>query len=282
MTSFLIVAITTLLIFLFYKFLFKKSSIEFQTFMTFMTIVVIGLLFINFNVEVLPIDLVYFSVSLLLVYIYFTLQRKRELKKPKEIRKIEKLSEKIYNNRSELFKKINKSNSLDDYFFLKMEYEKGNVMSDKFQSKYKSFYNMYVFGFTDEFFERYFELLNNDETNLKKILKELSKIKDKKGKKSVQLAFASKLIHTVDAELPLYNSAIATTFNLAIPKGSIEKKINSSIDIYNELKSYHGSLSSRDLIRRTIKEFRNQNDFKEGILSDAKLIDLLIRGSREV
>ena len=276
-TSFTIIALTVLLLFLFFKFLFKKSSVEFQTFMTFITMVVIGLIFVTLDIEVVSTDLVHFSVSLLAIYAYFSIQNKREENKPKEVRKNDKLAKKIYKNRSKIFERVDERNGLEDYFYLKVEYEKGNVMSDKFQSKYKNFYNMYVFGFTDEFFEKYFELLSNGETDIRKVLTELSKIKNKKGKKSVQLAFASKLVHTVDSEMPLYNSTVGDLFNLSIPKGSIEKKINSSMEIYQKLKSHHGSLIARDSTQKAMTEFRSERNFKEGILSDMKLIDSFIK-----
>ncbi|MGM0438829.1 MAG: hypothetical protein ACQEP3_00115 [Patescibacteria group bacterium] len=282
-SSFLIIASTVFLCFLFLAFIFKKSSIEFITLMTFLVILTLGLGFLNIGVEVLPMDLVFFSISLSLVYIFFSIKKSRggstELT---EVNKIEKLAIKIYKNRSEIFKKIEKKGSLEDYFYLKIEYEKGNVKNENFQKKYKNFYNMYVFGFTEEFYNKYFQFLDEGETDLRKILNELSKIKDKRGNKSVQLAFATKLIHTVDTGMPLYNSTVADVFNLAIAKGTIVEKIESSLKIYNQLKSYHGSLAAKDEVKKTIIEFREKNNFKEGILSNAKLIDLLIRGSQEL
>lgn len=245
--------------------------------MTFFVIVALGLSLLNLEVEILPTDLVFFSVSILIVYLFFSINKRGESGELKEVKKVEKLADKIYKKRKSIFKKIDKKSNLDDYFYLKVEYEKGNVKSEKFQKRYKKFYNMYVFGFTDEFYEKYFEFMDSGVTDLKKILKSLSKIKDKNGKKSVQLAFASKLIHTIDSEMPLYNSTVSNLFDLSIPKGDIEKKINSSLKIYDELKSYHGSLAGKDQIKRSIIEFRKRNDFKEGVLSDAKIIDLFIK-----
>ena len=250
--------------------------------MTFMTGVVVGLLLLNINIEVLPTDLIYFSVSLLAVYIFFSIEKKKRVKKPREVKKIDKLTQKLYKNRNELFEVVEKNSNLDDYFYLKVEYEKGNVRDQKFQSKYKNFYNMYVFGFTEEFFEEYFSFLDEGETDLRKILTELSKIKNKKGKKSVQLAFASKLIHTIDSEMPLYNSTVSDFFKLTIPKGKTKKKIDSSIEIYEKLKVIHGSLSARDKIQKLSTEFRERNNLKKGILSDSKLIDLFIKASQEL
>ncbi len=276
-SSFLIIASTVFLIFLFLRHIFKKASIEFVTLMTFFVIVALGLSLLNLEVEILPTDLVFFSVSILIVYLFFSINKRGESGELKEVKKVEKLADKIYKKRKSIFKKIDKKSNLDDYFYLKVEYEKGNVKSEKFQKRYKKFYNMYVFGFTDEFYEKYFEFMDSGVTDLKKILKSLSKIKDKNGKKSVQLAFASKLIHTIDSEMPLYNSTVSNLFDLSIPKGDIEKKINSSLKIYDELKSYHGSLAGKDQIKRSIIEFRKRNDFKEGVLSDAKIIDLFIK-----
>ena len=281
-TSFSIIAITVFLVFLFFNFIFKKSSVEFKTFMTFITGVVVGLIFVNLNIEVLSTDLVYFSVSLFIVYLFFLAQKRKRIEKPQEVKKIEKITKKLYKNKSEVYEVIEESSNLEDYFYLKVEYEKGNVKNEKFQSKYKSFYNMYVFGFTEEFFNKYFDFLDQGETDLKKILTELSQIRNKNGKKSVQLAFASKLGHTIDSEMPLYNSTVSDLFKLSIPKGGVAKKINSSLEIYEKLKVIHGSLAARDKIQKMAIEFREKNNLKKGILSDSKLIDLFLRASKEV
>ena len=250
--------------------------------MTFITGVVVGLIFVNLNIEVLSTDLVYFSVSLFIVYLFFLAQKRKRIEKPQEVKKIEKITKKLYKNKSEVYEVIEESSNLEDYFYLKVEYEKGNVKNEKFQSKYKSFYNMYVFGFTEEFFNKYFDFLDQGETDLKKILTELSQIRNKNGKKSVQLAFASKLGHTIDSEMPLYNSTVSDLFKLSIPKGGVAKKINSSLEIYEKLKVIHGSLAARDKIQKMAIEFREKNNLKKGILSDSKLIDLFLRASKEV
>ncbi len=263
----------------------KGSSVDFITLVNFLFFLTVGLLFANLGVEILPTDLVAFSVSLLIVYIYFSIRdrsEKRGENKLKEVKKLDKLGSEIYKKRKKIFKLIEHKANLDDYFYLKIEYEKGNVKNEKFRKTYKNFYNMYPFGFTDEFYEKYFDFLSEGETDIRKILNELSKIEDKNGKKSVQLAFASKLVHTVDSSMPLYNSTVADLFNLAIAKGDLERKIDSSLEIYGKLKTFHGSLAAKDSIKRAMLEFRKRNNFKEGILSDAKLIDLLIKSHKEL
>ena len=284
-TSFLIIFLTTFLLFIFLKNLLKDSSVDFITLLTFLTFLIVGLIFVNLGVEVLPTDLVSFSVSLLLIYVYSSIKERPTKKKEdklKEGKKLDKLGSEIYKKRKRIFKLIENKAHLEDYFYLKIEYEKGNVKSEKFRKTYKNFYNMHPFGFTDEFFKKYFQFLEEGETDLRKILNELSGIKDKKGKRSVQLAFASKLVHTVDSSMPLYNSTVADLFNLSIPKGDFDKKIDSSIEIYGKLKSFHRSLATKDSVKRTMLEFRKRNNFKEGILSDSKLIDLLIKGHKEL
>jgi len=281
--SFIIIFLITFLVFLLYRNIFENISLEFIIFLTFLSVTVMGLFLFNMGVELLPNDLAFFSVSLFFIYLIFWLGGKIVRKKEStKISWLDGLVDNIYKNREEIFKKIDEEENLEGYFYLKVEYEKGNVKSEKFQKEYRKFYSMQLFGFTREFYNKYFQFLEEAETDLRKILKELSEIKNKNGKKSVQLAFATKIIHFVDNDLPLYNSMVGRVFNLTLAKGTIEEKIDSSMEIYEKLKSYHRALSNREKIKETMTEFREKSSLQKGILSDRKLLDFLIKGSQNL
>ncbi len=287
--SFITIFSAVLLLYLFFKLFFENLSPEKTILATMFSGIIIGFLLTGVQVEVIPIDLVFFSISLLLVYAYSSAFDSKEVeegnnnkKSMEKLNRVDRVATDITKSKKVVFEKIEKNSDLDEYFFLKIEFEKGNVSSKKFKERYMNFYNMKVFNFSEKFLKKYFNFLEIGETDLRKILKVLSGIKNKNGKRTVQLAFASKLIHTVDADFPLYNSAVSEYFNLNITNGTIEEKIDSSVDIYQELISYHKALANREKVKKAMNDFREDKNLKEGILSDAKLIDLFIKAIQKI
>ncbi len=281
-SSFLVILSTVLLSFLLFRQFFKKLSVEFITIVVFLSLSCSGLILNYAGVEILPVDFVSFSIAMLISYLFFWYKDEKIKPEVKTIKRLESLVDQIYKNKGKLFILIKENSNLEEYFYLKIEYEKGNANNQEFQKRYKNFYKMHISGFTEELYKKYFELLKNGETDLRKILKELSLIKDKNGDNTVQLAFASKLIHTVDSGFPLYNSVVAKELNLISKSGSVKERIESSLSVYEELKSYYGALSSRKRIRSVANHFRERFNFKEGILSDVKILDLLIKQKEEL
>ncbi len=281
--SFPFILIIVFLITLLFDHIFSESSLEFTVLMTFFTGLLFGSLLYLMNVEILSSDLVFFSASLPIAYGFFSLKKMREEKnKPKEIIRMEKIIDKIVRKKKKVFKRIEKRGGLEDYLYLKMEYEKGNAVNPDFQEKFKDFYNMRLFGFTEDFYKTYFGFLSSKDADLKKILTDLSKIEDESGKKTVQLAFASKLIHMIDGDLPLYNSTVASELNLKISRGPIEKRIKSSLETYELLKTYYRAFQRREKLKNMMNEFREEHNYAEGVLPNTKLIDLFIKGVNKI
>jgi len=280
--SFFIILLITFLLFVLLGKLFE-AELEFLSLFDFLILVALGLLLILLEVGLSWIDLSLLATSVLIVYIFFALKSSdKKIFKKKDRNKIDKLVNKIYRNKETLFQKIKSDDHLDDYSYLKLEYEKGNVKNINFQERYKSFYKMHLFGFTQEFYQKYFEFLKNGNDNIEKILRELSQIENESGKKTVQLAFTSKLIHTVDSTKPLYNSTVSDIFDLTVKRGPIEERIQSSLEAYKELKNQYQKLIKRDKIKTVIEKFRERFNFKEGILTDYKLLDLIFKHVRDL
>lgn len=275
--SFLIILLITFFLFTLLERLFK-SGLEFKALLDFLILLALGLFLILLDIELGWIDLSLLAASVLIVYIYFLMKdTERVIFKKRSRNKIDKLVDKIYRNKETLFQKIKSDAHLDDYFYLKLEYEKGNAKNRNLQERYKNFYKMHLFGFTQEFYEKYFDFLKKGETDLKKVLKDLSKIENESGKKTVQLAFASKLVHTVDSTKPLYNSTVSNIFNLTVKRGSLNERIKSSLEAYSELEAQYDNLLQREKIKTVINRFRERFNFKEGILTDYKLLDLILK-----
>lgn len=65
----------------------------------------------------------------------------------------------------------------------------------------------------------FFYLLEKREANLEYILSELYEIPTLKGKNTMQFSFATKLLHTIDNDKPIFDSRVKSTLQIK-SKGS--------------------------------------------------------------
>jgi hypothetical protein len=76
-----------------------------------------------------------------------------------------------------------------------------------FQKKYKAFYKLNFAKKSDDFYKVYFMLLNkiskSGNSDIDKVLKYLHKVEEKK-----ELSFASKMLATIDPNLPVWDSKV--------------------------------------------------------------------------
>jgi len=146
-----------------------------------------------------------------------------------------------------------------------------------------------------EHFDKYFELLENEETDLVVILKELYRIPRQKGDHALFLSFATKLIHTVDNTFPIYDNNISTILNLPRVKYdnlSLEQKINQRIEIYEELKNNFSELLADEEILSLLNRFRNKFEqfnrensnfeWEDELINDVKLLDSVLWASYQL
>ncbi len=262
-----------LLTFIFFK-LNIKGSVELTTFLTFSTAAVVGFFISRQGVEVTSVDLIVSSFSLFAIYLYFSIRSFRKERKvmPDEVRKVLK---KIKRNKKRI-KRTLKRKDLSRYLDLKMEFEKGNVKSKKFQKEYKLFYRMKISGFEEKFYKQYFDLLSKKVSDPEKVLRGLSEVKVR-GKRRVHLAFATKLIHTINPDLPLYSSMISEIFNLPIGNGTLEERIKKANRAYEKLIDYYLIILKDSAVLSIISELRQSKNWKEGVVSDMKLLDMIIK-----
>jgi len=177
----------------------------------------------------------------------------------------------IKNKRRIIFKKLDEDRkSLKSYAFISREFKKGKTPTREFQKVYKDFYVLTAAGLTQEFFDRYFQLLENKETDLKKILKILSKIPRRKGDYAVELSFASKLIHTVDNNSPIFDKNVANVLGIKLNyKEDLDERIEDRVRAYELLKRKFTVLLKNPEVQEII------SDFKEKLGADINNIKML-------
>ena len=139
--------------------------------------------------------------------------------------------------------------SLDVYLFLKEEIERGPIVQNYlFQFVFRSFYGLDRAGLTPEFKKEYFKLMEECRTSnhidLSALLKDLDEIQNRKGQKTLQFSFITKLANTVDDDYPLYDSQVAKVFKFILSSSNkpTNDRINEFSESYEKLKNYYHEL----------------------------------------
>jgi hypothetical protein len=113
-----------------------------------------------------------------------------------------------------------RSKDIEKYIKIKNEYDKGcnTENNSEFQNLYKNFYVMRIAGLTEEYFDKYFQILNkrtfNKREDLFDLLIEMDGIKTRRGHNSLQFSFATKLLHTANNDLPIYDKHVQNFFEI--------------------------------------------------------------------
>ena len=183
----------------------------------------------------------------------------------------------IKEHKEEIFNKLSRDKrSFNDYNYILTEFKTGDIVNnDEFQKVYKRFYVLNAGGLGQKLIDRYFELLEQKETDLKNILVELSKIPRLNGKPAILLSFASKLIHTIDNSQPIYDSRVAKIFNIELNYSieDVNERINDRLATYNLLKKKFSEILANQEVKKII------HGFKEGLrvdIGEVKMLDFIL------
>jgi len=166
--------------------------------------------------------------------------------------------------------------SVSVYLFLKDEYEKGGI-NDNFVFKFvfRSFYRLDNAGLTDEFKKIFFNLLDYKQTDLKYILLRLYEIPTLKNKNTIQFSFATKLIHTVDNNAPIYDLNVGKIISKIVSGKNRDEKIQSCLEIYNSLKELYEKLLENEDIKKVILNFRSKFNVDTERMTGPKILDFI-------
>jgi len=173
------------------------------------------------------------------------------------------------------------------YFFIKEKFSLSDL-DEKFKAGVCNFYIMNgARGFNTSQKEEFFKLLLAKESSLENILKSLYEVPGYANRHKLFLSFGTKLLHTINESLPIYDRNIAYILQLPrqISSTSFEKKIENRIQIYDELKKNIGLLLADSKVRDFINSFRHELNLKaalekfswqDKLISDVKLLDSLL------
>ena len=119
------------------------------------------------------------------------------------------------------------------------------------------------------------DIINLIKKHKEEIFNELSKIPRRKGDYAVELSFASKLIHTIDNNQPIYDSRIAKIFDIKSNYDikDINERINDRLAMYNLLKRKFNEILTSQEARELIKDFKEELKVNIG---DVKMLDFIL------
>jgi len=200
-----------------------------------------------------------------------------------------KIIESLKQHRVEIIDTLSANNwrHFRDYFLIKERYLSNNI-DDQFERVFCGFYIMNgARGLTKQQKKEFFNLLSSRENDLEKILKSLYKVPGYKNSRRIFLSFGTKLLHTINEKLPIYDGNISYVLELPSQTypASFEEKIKNRIDIYKTLKEKFDILLADVEIKNFITSIRQElqnkaelNKFiwKNKYISDTKLLDSLL------
>lgn len=146
--------------------------------------------------------------------------------------------------------------SVDVYLFLSDEFTRGPITQNHvFQFVYRSFYRLDNAGLGPKFKSVYFDLLetsrSSSEVDLGSLAKRLHDIPNRKGQRSLQFSFVTKLANTINSNYPIYDAEVAKVFSFRAPYNykPFETRLEEYLDFYEGLRKLYREIITGDLLR---------------------------------
>ena len=188
----------------------------------------------------------------------------------------------INNNINLLLDGINEKDHITPYISISESFNKNQSNNLEFKMLYRKYYQLNAARLSEDFCESYFSLLEENRTNdtidIVDITNRLYELKsNSRGIHSVHFSFASKLVHTVNNVLPIYDSRVAEFYffpNIK-PKWDKDRKTQEYLASYHFLREEYDRIIEDKLLELSIAEFRKKFTTVEKY-SDVKLIDTIL------
>jgi len=188
-------------------------------------------------------------------------------------KKAEYIVEQLNKKGKILFGKIT-DKAVKKYVCLKCDYAANKVQTECFHKEFRSFYGMIFWS--RKRLEYYFKMMTDKEKILKKVLDALYQVPKGNGNKCVEFSFATKLIHTVDNNKPIYDSNVANVLEKRVRGNTGGERIEFCLEIYEFLEKLHQILLKEKTVKKLISVFRKQHKINSINMSDVKILDFLL------
>ncbi len=177
---------------------------------------------------------------------------------------------------------INRQRDIDPYLALQSLFQNGSIIDNgNYKTTYRKYWQLNTAKLSDYYCEHYFRVMekyrNRDDKDIKGIIRELYEVpSNSKGKKTLQFAFATKLLHTIDNTQPVYDRLIADFYFLpqVKPIWKYEKKLSAYLRAYDFLRQEQKKILNNSMLLSAITRLRLHFQLPE-TYTDQKIIDTL-------
>lgn len=186
-------------------------------------------------------------------------------------------------NKEEIKKALNKKKSgIETYIYLMKNLHKCDVSKcEIYQKKFRNFYRMNRLSkkYKDKFYKEYFKYLEENKLSLRnlnemeirmkfhEILELLLGISNR-----VEASFSSKLLATINCNLPVWDSKVRNQLDIKDKKRTIDETIDEYFEMYDRLKNEY--LVTDEYIKIFDEVFPNESFDYE--ISSMKKVDLIL------
>lgn len=173
------------------------------------------------------------------------------------------------------------SRHFEDYVWLKTQYALINVSeNDEYRRKYARFWAMGPARLSQNFKDNYFSLLQNKKNNIptiEEIVDLLSTDANGNFVGKIHFSFATKLLHMLESNKPVYDSRIHRFFFLAEIENNVgyEVKKQQYIQHYNYLERECTRILERGFLSHAIIFTREKYNLNQNV-TDIKIIDSVL------
>ncbi|MBM7551727.1 hypothetical protein [Thalassobacillus pellis] len=170
---------------------------------------------------------------------------------------------------------------IDVYLFLHDLFKKTDVTTNRvFQFAFRHFYKLDNPSLTQEFQDRYFEIMeqqrNDKHSSIVNVVTELYEIKNHKGNPTMQFPLATAMLHTLNPNFPTYDSDVAKAFDFSSTYhlNGFYKKMKRYVDQYQHTFDTYKILMERESLAPMFDHFETR--FPRNGLSKVKKMDLMV------
>ena len=188
------------------------------------------------------------------------------------------ITEYLIEHGKNILDKLQTEKHFADYLFIQKKFQDHSI-DYEFKKRFCHFYRLSgPMGMNGLQQDRFFSILSSKENDLEKFLKNLYEIPGYGNRHTLFLSFGTKLLHTLDETLPIYDGNVAYVLGLVKqnPIGTLEDKVRNRVAIYKELKLRFSELLTDKTIVEYLKNAKKESGLENESITNTKLLDSIL------
>lgn len=150
-----------------------------------------------------------------------------------------------------------------------------------FQFLFRSYYRIDNAGLTDEFKRSYFETMQacrgSRAVDLRSVALQLYEIRNRKGQRSLQFSFASKLANLVTGVTPIVDAEVARVFGFVTPSSQwpVDRRLDAYLEFHEWLEVTYARILRSGQLAGARQRFRAIYAEQAAGISDNRVLDFV-------